>query len=160
MTSIVLTTSLFFISCGFKKDNGKIFEDNPRIELLELNNGKEVILRKDYYGTYSFNNWNAYNIANIEIHRIEEVDYKISKNRLLNLNDEIYSLPNKIPKWLKTEEVIEDIYYVQEEYSKLLKQRNLSTKMVRQNWKEFTEKFDDLRDELDETIEYNVTDNQ
>ena len=153
MTSILLLTSVFFISCDIKKDNNIAFKDNPRIELLTLDNGNEVIVRKDYYGTYSFNNWNTYNLANIEIHRIETADYEIPKSRLLNLNDEVSSLDKKMPNWLKTEEVLEDIADVKEEFTKLIEEQNAPMKNIKQNWDEFEEKFDDLREELSETVD-------
>lgn len=152
MTSIVLTTSLFFISCDFKKDNSTKFDDSPRIELLELNNGNEVLLRIDYYGTYSFKNWNAYNLVNTELHRIEGINYKTSLNRILNLDKGISSLRSTILNWLKTEEVMEDIDGVQKEYSFLLNERNGSKQKVKQNLEKFTGKFDDLRQELSETV--------
>lgn len=153
ITALVLTTSLFLFSCGIRKDKSTAYNNNPRIKLLTLDNGEEVIVRKDYYDTYSFNSWNAYNLANIEIHRIEEADFEIAKNRYFNLNDDISKLDKRMPEWLKTEEVLEDIDDVKEEYSKLMKERNAPTKNVLQNWEEFTEKFDDLREELEETIE-------
>lgn len=154
MTLALLMTSLFFSSCNMKKKNtSSEFDDSPNIELVTLDNGEEVILRKDYYGTYSFNDWNSYNVVNTELHRAEELDFKTSLNRLSNLNEEILGLSNTIPNWLKTEEVMEDVDDVIEEYSKLLKERDQPTKNIKQNLEELSEKFDDLREELNETIE-------
>lgn len=151
-TILLFTTSLFLISCNLKKENTTIFEDNPRVDLLTLDNGKEVIVRKDYYGTYSFNNWNTYNMANIEIHRIEEADYEIAKNRFLNLNTEISNLQQTIPNWLKTKEVMGKIAEVKTEYDGLMQLKDKPLKSVKERWEEFTEKFNDLREELSETV--------
>lgn len=147
--AIVLT------SCEIRKD--KKYVDSPNILFVELNNGEKQIVRKDDYGTYSFSNWNSYNIININVHRAEDIDYKTSRDKIHYLNEHMSNLQETIPNWLKTEDILEDVKDVQEKYKILLKESGESTAKVRENWQMLTENFNDLREDLSDIVEdYNT----
>lgn len=148
---VATITTLIFTSCNTKKTEILQYSDN--VVVVDLEDGKKVTVKKDDYGTYSFNDWNAFNVANTDLYEVENMDYNSSKRRIENLNRWISSLPKTAPNWIKTEEVLEDINNVQKEYEALLNERNKSTKVIRENWEDLSEKFDDLREEIEETIE-------
>ena len=133
-------TTLLFASCNSTKSTR-----------IKLDNGEFVEFSKDK-GYLSFKDWDSFNSVNQEMHTNKNADIQSKTNRLEGLKVNIGNLQNTIPYWLKTEEVLEDIDDVQEEFKKLIKEKNEPTKNVEQNLEEFTEKFDDLREELNETI--------
>lgn len=133
-------TTLLFAACNSTKST-KIKLDNG--EFAEFSNEE---------GYLSFKEWGSFNSVNQEMHTNKNVDIQSKTNRLESLKVDVDNLQNTIPTWLKTEEVLEDIDDVQEEFKKLIKEKNEPTKNVEQNFEEFTEKFDDLREELNETI--------
>ena len=160
LTSIFAIASLIFISCDNKKekkvDDEVVIEtstNNAKTYTVSLDDGTKVTYYKDNYGVLTFNDWDGFNVANKEMTAIENMSYNTTKQRLEDLRGTVLGLENSIPAWLRTEEVMEDIADVKEEYNKLYNERNEPVKNVRQNWEELSEKFDDLREELNETLE-------
>jgi len=155
-TISVILIFIIFTSCNSKNKTDQIninLMNDKNVSVLNINNDKKVIVRKDYYGTYSFKSWNAYNVANTHVHQVKNLDYNSSVKRIENLKKNISNLSTTIPAWLETAEILKEIEDVQEEYSILFKEKNMSTQNIRENWEELSEEFDDLREELSETIE-------
>lgn len=146
---------ILFTSCNVNTKTKRINRnliDNKNISLLNIDEDNKVIIRKDYYGTYSFTSWNAYNVANTQVHQVENLDYNSSVKRIENLKKNISNLSSTIPDWLENKKVLKEIEDVQEEYDTLLKEKDKSTQNIRENWEDLSEEFDDLREELSETI--------
>lgn len=156
MTAVLAITGLLFISCDKATEKKSDMKTDMKVEVntmkIKLANGQYVDYNLDANGSLSFNNWSGFNIANKELRDIAELNLETSTQRIENLNGTISNLGNTIPTWLKNEEVMEDIDDIQEEYKKLLKEKNEPAKNVKQNLEELIEKFDDLREELNETI--------
>lgn len=153
LSFIILLTLL--TSCNVNTKTKRINRnliDNKNISLLNIDEDNKVIIRKDYYGTYSFTSWNAYNVANTQVHQVENLDYNSSVKRIENLKKNISNLSSTIPDWLENKKVLKEIEDVQEEYDTLLKEKDKSTQNIRENWEDLSEEFDDLREELSETI--------
>ena len=128
ITAILTITSFLLVSCNQKEK-----EYN-----LTLNDGTEVFYNSNDESAISIMGWSEFNAINKD---------------LRNLKDKDYNLANTVPSSLKTEEVLEDISDLQEEYTKLINEKNAPLKNVKQNIEELVEKFDDLREELNETVE-------
>jgi len=146
---------IIFTSCNISTKTKRINRnliDNKNISLLNIDEDNKVLIRKDYYGTYSFTSWNAYNVANTQVHQVENLDYNSSVQRIENLKKNISKLSSTIPDWLETNKVLKEIEDVKEEYATLLKEKDKSTQDIRENWEDLSEEFDDLRQELSETI--------
>ena len=158
-TSILAIASLVFVSCDKAKekntDEVKVVTttDNFETFTIKLEDGNTVTYNKNKEGVLRFNDWDGFNIANQEMTAIENMSFNTTKQRLEDLRGTILNLENTIPAWLKTEEVMEDIADIKEEYNKLYNERNEPVKNVKQNWEELSEKFDDLREELNETLD-------
>ncbi len=149
-SALILFTSCSNIS---KQDQiNRNLIDNKNISLLNIDEENKIIIRKDYYGTYSFSSWNAYNVANIQVHQVENLEFNSSVDRIENLQKNISTLSSTIPDWLETNEVLKEIEDVKEEYATLLNEKDKSTKDIRENWEELSNEFDDLRAELSETV--------
>ncbi len=142
-TAIVAITSFLLVSCNTKEK-----EYN-----LTLNDGTEVFYISNDESAISINGWSEFNAINKNLLNLKDKDYNITIQSLEDLNGSITNLANTIPASLKTEEVLEDIRDVQEEYTKLINEKNAPLKNVKQNIEELVEKFDDLREELNETVE-------
>ena len=140
-----LLLSIFFTACN---ENNKDKENT-----IELSDGTTINYDYNKETVVAVNNWSDYNSANDVLWNLEDKNYEVSIASLENLDGAIANLQNSIPNSLKTEEVLEDISDVQEEYTTLIKERNEPQKNVNQNIEELVEKFDDLREELSETIE-------
>ena len=140
-----LLLSIFFTACN---ENNKDKENT-----IELSDGTTINYDYNEETVVAVNNWSDYNSANDVLWNLEDKNYEVSIVSLENLDGAIANLQNSIPNSLKTEEVLEDISDVQEEYTTLIKERNEPQKNVNQNIEELVEKFDDLREELSETIE-------
>ena len=152
---IFTITLLFLTSCSFSSKKDRInrnLVDNKNISLLNIDEDQKIIIRKDYYGTYSFSSWNAYNVANTQIHQVKNLEYNSSVERIENLEKNISKLSSTIPDWLETNKVLKEIEDVKEEYATLLNEKDKSTKAIRENWEELSNEFDDLREELSETV--------
>ena len=143
ITAIVTITSLLLISCNTKEK-----EYN-----LTLNDGTEVFYISNDESAISVNGWSEFNAINKDLLNLKDKEYNITIERLEGLNGAITNLANTVPSSLKTEEVLEDISDLQEEYTKLINEKNAPLKNVKQNIEELVEKFDDLREELNETVE-------
>lgn len=143
LTIIIATTLLIFTSCNNNKEKFNV----------ELTDGTTIYYSLEDENAISIQGWNEFNTANTTLLGLEQKDYKIGMERLENLNLSIYNLENTIPESLKTEEVLEDIDDVKEEYKKLMKEKNEPQKNITQNIEELVEKFNDLREELNETVE-------
>ncbi|MFD2530049.1 MULTISPECIES: hypothetical protein [Polaribacter] len=146
-TAVLTVTGLLFMSCNNATDT-----EYKTME-IKIADGQTVEYKVDSEGHLAFNDWDGFNDANRELMEIEERDLAVNSEIIEGLNNSVNNLGNTIPAWLKTEEVLEDIDDVQEEYKKLLDERNEPAKNVKQNLEELNEKFDDLREELNETIE-------
>ena len=143
ITAIVTITSLLLISCNTKEK-----EYN-----LTLNDGTEVFYISNDESAISVNGWSEFNAINKDLLNLKDKEYNITIESLEGLNGAITNLANTVPSSLKTEEVLEDISDLQEEYTKLINEKNAPLKNVKQNIEELVEKFDDLREELNETVE-------
>ncbi|WP_299049890.1 hypothetical protein [uncultured Polaribacter sp.] len=140
---LVVAATVAFTSCNTKNEKTNI----------ELKDGTNV-----YYNAYaetalSIDGWNAFADANETLLGLDKKSYEISTERIENLDESITNLSGTIPASLKTEEVLEDISDVNEEYRKLVDELNEPQKNIKQNIEELVEKFDDLREELNETVE-------
>lgn len=144
LITILAITGLVFTSCDTKEN--KDFN-------VELTDGTSVKYNPQNEDAIVVNDWSEFNSANTTLLNLDDRDYDIDIYRLENLNGAISNLANSIPSSLKTEEVLEDISDVQEEYTKLINEKNQPLKNVKQNIEELVEKFDDLREELNETVE-------
>ena len=138
--------TLFFVACNTAQDK------NTEETVFELNDGTTVLLDENN-NLATVNNWGDFNSANEALLGLESRDYEISMNNLENLRGSIANLSSSIPQSLRTEEVLEDIEDVQEEYRTLMNESNEPVKNIKQNIEELVEKFDDLREELYETVE-------
>jgi hypothetical protein len=153
--TVILIALIVFTSCNFKNKTNQINRnliDDKDVSVLKIDDDKKVIVRKDYYGTYSFKSWNAYNVANTQIHQVEDLDFNSSVKRIVNLKENISNLSTTIPVWLESNLILKEIRDVQKEYAILLKESNKSTNIIRQNWESLSEEFKDLRKELKETV--------
>tara|TARA_R110002049_G_scaffold140911_1_gene302245 strand:+ start:193 stop:690 length:498 start_codon:yes stop_codon:yes gene_type:complete len=152
---IFIITVILFTSCSSSSKADRInsnLVDNKNISLLNIDDDQKVIIRKDYYGTYSFSSWNAYNVANTQIHQVKNLKYNSSVERIENLERNITKLSSTIPDWLETNKVLKEIEDVKEEYATLLNEKDKSTKDIRENWEVLSNEFDELREELNETV--------
>lgn len=151
---IFLIANLVFIySCNSKKADKTNFIDNSDVVFIELNNGKTEIIRKNYEDGFVFDNWNAYNIANAQLLRMENDEFKISKNRIIYLKKFVNNLSETIPSWLQTSKVESEIKDVEREFSVLIDELNESTQQIRANCKELNKEFKDLRKGIHERVE-------
>lgn len=147
-TAILAMASIVLVACDAKKEK----EYN-----LDLNDGTSVFYNSNNEDALRINGWTSFNAINETLKGLQETDFDLPMTSLENLNDPIANLSNSIPTSLKTEEVIEDIEDVQEEYTKLINEKNEPLDNVKQNMEELVEKFDDLREELNETVEDYIT---
>ena len=106
-TAILAIASIVLVACDAKKEK----EYN-----LDLNDGTSVFYNSNDEDALRINGWTSYNATNETLIGLEETDFDLPMTSLENLNDPIANLSNSIPTSLKTEEVIEDIEDVQEEY--------------------------------------------
>ena len=146
ITAVLAIAITILLLSSYGKNNEKL-EDRY---FVKLDDGRTMIYGKSADEIASFNSWRSFNTVNSEMLAIEKMDIDTSKEHLEDLDETITSLPKTIPTWLKTEEVMEDLVEVQIEYTKLMKNRS---KPAEQNLEYLSEKFDDLREELGETIE-------
>jgi len=153
MKFILMTVLITMISCNLRKEDN--FTDNDNIDVIDLKNDKSLLVKKDYYWTYSFSNWNDFNISNIRLHEIESLDFNTSITRMNLLSESILGMDESIPDWLKTNKALKEIKEIEEKFSILVDQRYSSTTKIRKNWKNLSNEFDDLREELKETVEEN-----
>lgn len=145
--SIIL---VIILACG--KSEVQHIAESKDLELVQIEDGEHILLRKDDYGTYSFNNWNDFNLFNVRLHYAESMEFDVPVSTVGIVNNTIENMDKSIPDWLKTEKVIQEINEVKVEYNKLLEERFKPGKVVIQNWKELTEEFDDVRNELSATV--------
>ncbi|MBU3011051.1 hypothetical protein KO506_06530 [Polaribacter vadi] len=111
-----------------------------------------IVYDLDARGISGFNDWADYTVVNYELTNLRKVDYVTTRERIQNMNYRIANLGNTIPAWLKTEEVMEDVQDIQDEYLELIEDQDASEKEMQENLEELSEKFDDLKEELDETV--------
>ena len=71
------------------------------------------------------------------------------------LSESILGMDESIPDWLKTDKALIEIEEIEEKFSILVDQRYSSTTKIRKNWENLSNEFDDLREELKETVEEN-----
>ena len=131
-TSIFLFIALTSLSsCNpyNRIDDDSLYNDED-VTVIEINEDRKVVVRKDYYDTYSFSNWNAYNVANTQIHQVENNKFNSSPKRIVNLEKSISNLSATIPNWIKTEDILEEIAEIEQEYETLLSEKDKSTKKL------------------------------
>lgn len=143
-----------------EKDNLDI--DTEKIEMKEnevktrtykmRERATPIVYNLDANGIAGFDDWADYTVVNYELAEIKKTNYITTAQRVRNMNYRIANLGNTIPAWLKTEEVMEDVADIQEEYLELIEDPNASEKEMKENLEELSEKFDDLKEELDETV--------
>ena len=124
---------------------------------IDLNDGTSVVYNSKDEAAISIKGWSEFNQINNTLNDLEEVDYVIPMERLESLNSAIINLANSVPSSLKTEEVLEDIADIQEEFTKLINEKYEPLDNVKQNIEELVEKFYDLREELNEIVEAYIT---
>jgi prefoldin subunit 5 len=144
ITILIVASILTLTPCTSKKD---------KEYYLELTDGTSVLYNSANEKELVINDWTEFNDTNEILLNLEDKEYVIAVNNIENLNNPITNLAHTVPSALKTEEVIEDIVDVQEEYTKLINEKNQPIKNVKQNVEELVEKFDDLREELNEVVE-------
>ncbi len=120
---------------------------------IDLNDGTTVVYNSKDEAAITINDWTEFNQINNTLNNLEEVDYVVPMERLESLNSAIINLANSVPSSLKTEEVLEDIADIQEEFTKLINEKYEPLDNVKQNIEELVEKFYDLREELNEIVE-------
>lgn len=147
---------MLFLALSCKEKKTTILE-NDDIALVEITEEKETLVRKNFYDTYTFSNWNDFNLANVRLHQIESEDYNTTVSRLVELDSFVVDMPKSIPNWLKTDKVLNELDDVQKKYKELKEERDTSTTVVRKNYKELTKEFNDLREELGKIVEENIT---
>lgn len=138
--------TLFFVACNTAQDK------NTDENVFELSDGTTIQLDNNN-NVATITNWGDFNSANNALLNLEDRNYEISMSNLSNLRGSIANLAESIPQSLRTEEVLEDIEDVQEEYRTLMNESDEPLKNIKQNIEELVEKFDDLREELYETVE-------
>ncbi len=111
-----------------------------------------IVYNLDKRGIAGFDDWKDYTVVNYELSNLRKVDFVTTRERIQNMNYRIANLGNTIPAWLKTEEVMEDVQDIQDEYLELIEDQDASEKEMQENLEELSEKFDDLKEELDETV--------
>lgn len=147
---------LFLLTLSCKEKNINIIE-NDDLALVEITEEDETLVRKNFYDTYTFSNWNDFNLANVRLHQIESEDYNTTVSRLVELDSFVVDMPKSIPDWLKTDKVLNELDDVQKKYEELKEERDTTTTIIRKNYKELTKEFNDLRDELGKIVEANIT---
>lgn len=150
---ILIATVVLISACNSKKEQKTDFIDNSDVVFIELENGETEIIRKNYEDGFVFENWNAYNMANAQLLRMENDEFKISKNRIIYLKKFVNNLSETIPSWLETNEVQEEINDIEEEFAVLIDELNESTQQIRANCKELNKEFKDLRKDINERVE-------
>ncbi|WP_439132895.1 hypothetical protein [Polaribacter sp.] len=152
ITLVLVTFIILISSCTTKKDKKAIFLDNPNVFRIELENGDTEIIRKNYDDDFIFDNWNAYNLVNTQLSLIENQEYKISKNRIVNLKQFINNLSVTIPNWLKTNDINKEIDDVEREFNQLINELNQSTQVIRDNCRELNDEFNELKENVNKTV--------
>lgn len=151
---IFLIVNLIFIySCDSKKQEKTNFIDNSDVVFIELDNGETEIIRKNYENGFVFDDWNAYNMANAQLLRMQNDEFMISKNRIIYLKKFVNNLSETIPSWLKNSNVEKQIKDVEREFAVLINELNESTQQIRENCKELNKEFEDLREGIHERVE-------
>ncbi|NVJ88266.1 MAG: hypothetical protein HWD82_02340 [Flavobacteriaceae bacterium] len=149
-TFTLLLFCLSIISCKNKNDK---FIENDDLALVDITEDKTVLLKKDDFGTYSFNNWNDFNLLNVRLHVAESKEFRVPVSTVGVYEEAVNNLHNSIPKWLKSEDLVKEIKDAQKKYDNLIDERFKSTTKVRKNWSELTNAFDDVRELLNEKVD-------
>jgi DNA repair exonuclease SbcCD ATPase subunit len=144
--SVAMISGMLFASCDTKPAD-------TTTETIKLADGTEIVVYMNNDEVVSFKDWGDFERINKEMEKLKKADYNFDINDIDNLEGMITNLETSIPKWLRTEEVMEDIEDVKEEYAKLAREKNEPMKNVLQNIEELNEKLDDLVEEVNETIE-------
>jgi len=175
-TVAITATGLLFMSCNDgkskiadeslntheinidKEETAMLSNSETKSDDYKLNiNSRKIDTSRDINysktGIASIKNWDSYNTLNTEMAEIKKLKLKTTNVRVINLNNSISNLGNNIPAWLKTEEVMEDVEDIKKEYKELMNEKNASEKEKKENLEEFFEQFDDLNEELDETVQ-------
>jgi len=136
-------------------------EDNEeKPESMAMNDGTTFSHDAKKEDNLSLENWTSYNKLSTEVVKFQDPNYKIDFSKLSDLGQTIENLGSTVPKFLKTEEVMEDVADIQKEYKELMAEHNAPDKEKRENLEELSEQFDDFNEELNETIDKYVKINE
>ena len=119
----------------------------------KMKDGTALVYNLDARGIAGFDDWSNFTIVNSELAEMRKTRFLTTDQRIRNMNFRIANLANTIPKWLRTEEVLEDVADVQKEYLELIEDPNASEDERKENLEELSEQFDDLKEELGEAVE-------
>ena len=180
-TAAIIVSGLTFTACGNdKKENTDTMETsetemyqsdieasnteemsqtkkaNPAAVVMTrqyaMNDGTTINYDLDENGVTGFEAWEPFNTLSYEMKEVGKLDFVTTNERITNWNSTIMNLDKTIPSWLKTEEVMEDVADIQKEYMELVAEKNAPEKERKENLEELSEQFDDLREELTETV--------
>ena len=136
-----------------EKENNVDLKNEIKTRSYKMKDGTAIVYNLDTKGIIGFDDWNDYTVVNAEMADLRRISFKSTSQKIKNLNYRIANLPNTIPSWLKTEEVMEDVADILKEYKELIEDPNASEKEKKENLEELSEKFDDLKEELGETVD-------
>ncbi|MCG1034848.1 hypothetical protein [Polaribacter sargassicola] len=165
--AITLTVfSLAFVSCNkvknktseTKEEVAKLIDEHTeekdavKTHKYTMKDGRTIIYDINAKGIVGFDDWSNYTEVNAELESFKDKEYITVEKNVINLNDRMENLANTIPEWLKTEEVLEDVEAVQEEYRELVDDNEDTESEVEKNLEALSDKFDELKETLDETV--------
>lgn len=127
-------------------------EDEVKTRTYKMKDGTAIVYNLDAKGIAGFDDWSNFTIVNSELAQMRKSKFVTTAQRIRNMNFRMANLANTVPSWLKTEEVMEDVTDVQNEYLELIEDPNASENEMKENLEELSEKFDDLKEELDEAV--------
>ena len=120
---------------------------------LKLKEGETITYNFDDLGIISVKGWSDYSILNSEVENFKKMDYSTTRARVKKLEYTVSNLEKSIPKWLRTEELLEDAREVKEEYMKMINDTDLSDEKMKDNLEEFSDEFEDFKKEMNETVD-------
>ncbi|WP_299672384.1 hypothetical protein [uncultured Polaribacter sp.] len=129
-----------------------VVNEEIKTRTYKMKDGTAIVYNLDAKGIVGFDDWSNFTVVNAELAAMRKPNVVTNAQRIRNMNFRIANLGNTIPAWLKTEEVMEDVKDIQEEYLELISDPNASDSEMKENLEELSEKFDDLKEELDETV--------
>jgi hypothetical protein len=157
---------LAFVSCNkvkekaseTKEEVAELVDENTKekdavkTHTYKMEDGRTIIYDINAKGIVGFDDWSNYTEVNAELESFKDKEYITVEKNVINLNDRMENLANTIPEWLKTDEVLEDVEEVQEEYKELMADNDDSETEVEKNLDALSDKFDELKETLDETV--------
>lgn len=151
--AVVVENKKDSLTSNYDENQNEIKIDTIRTRRYRMKDGTAIVYNLDAKGIAGFDDWADFTVVNYELAEVRNNESANNNQRIRNLNYRMANLRNSIPKWLQTEEVMEDIADIQKEYLELIQDSDASEKEMQENIEELTEQFDDLKEELNETIE-------